>query len=360
MSGPTKRKSSTPRKAVAKRPAPRKRQPSLTPERLLQLGMGFWGPRALLSAVELGLFTVLAKGPLDEKQLRAQLGLHPRAARDFFDSLVALGPLQRRAGKYRNAPDADAFLDRDKPGYIGGMLDMAAVRLYPFWGSLTEALRTGAPQNEAKTGGDFFASLYSDPERLRGFLSAMTGLSMGAARAIARKFPWKSYETFVDVGCAQGCLPVEVALAHKHIRGAGFDLPPVGRIFDDYVRTFRLGDRLAFAGGDFFRDPLPAADVVVMGHVLHDWNLEEKHLLLQKAYAALPKRGALIVYDTMIDDARTRNVPGLLMSLNMLVETPGGFVYTPSDCRAWMKATGFRKTAVVALTPAESMVIGSK
>jgi len=348
------------KKHVAKRPSARKSPASLTPERLLQLGMGFWGPRALLSAVELGLFTVLAKGALDESQLRERLGLHPRAARDFFDALVALGPLQRRAGKYRNAPDANAFLDRSKPGYIGGMLEMAAVRLYPFWGSLTEALRTGAPQNEIKTGDDFFGALYGDAERLRGFLAAMTGLSMGAARAIARKFAWKSYETFADVGCAQGCLPVQVALAHKQIRGTGFDLPPVGPIFDAYARSFGLGGRLSFAGGDFFRDPFPAADVIVMGHVLHDWNLEEKNLLLQKAYAAIPKRGAVIVYDTMIDDARTQNVPGLLMSLNMLVETPGGFDYTPSDCRGWMKSTGFRRTTVVPLTPAESMVIAYK
>ncbi len=360
MPRPKKAKTAALKKRVAPRSAARKRQPSLTPERLLQLGMGFWGPRALLSAVELGLFSVLAKGALGEAQLRERLGLHPRAARDFFDALVALGPLQRRAGKYCNAPDADAFLDRAKPGYIGGMLEMAAVRLYPFWGSLTEALRTGAPQNEIKTGDDFFGALYGDPERLRGFLAAMTGLSMGAARAIARKFPWKSYESLADMGCAQGCLPVHVALAHKHIRGTGFDLPPVGPIFDDYAHSFGLGDRLAFAGGDFFRDPLPAADVIVMGHVLHDWNLEEKHLLLQKAYAAMPRRGALIVYDTMIDDARTQNVPGLLMSLNMLVETPGGFDYTPSDCRGWMKATGFRSTTVVPLTPAESMVIARK
>jgi hypothetical protein len=310
--------------------------------------------------VELGVFSVLAKGALDEARLRERLALHPRAARDFFDALVALGPLQRQAGKYRNAPDANAFLDRAKPAYIGGVLEMNATRLYAFWGSLTEALRTGAPQNEAKTGGDFFGALYSDPERLRGFLAAMTGLSMGSARAIARKFPWKSYATFVDVGCAQGCLPVQVALAHKHVRGTGFDLPPAGPIFDDYARSFCLGDRLTFAGGDFFRDPLPPVDVIVMGHILHDWNLEEKHLLLQKAYAALPKRGALIVYDAMIDDARSHNVPGLLMSLNMLIETPGGFDYTPSDCRGWMKATGFRNTTVVPLTPAESMVIATK
>ena len=350
----------TVRKRTPARARPRTSRPALSPARLLQLGMGFWGPRAFLSAVELGVFTLLGKGPLDDKQLRERLGLHPRATHDFLDTLVALGVLQRRSGKYSNAPDAAAFLDRAKPGYVGGLLEMAAARLYPFWGSLTEALRTGAPQNEAKQGGDFFAALYADPERLRGFLSAMTGLSMGSARAIAHKFAWKDGATFVDVGCAQGCLPVEVALAHKRVRGTGFDLAPVGPIYEDYVRSFRLEARLKFQAGDFFRDPLPQADVVVMGHVLHDWNLEEKHLLLQKAYAALPRHGTLIVYDAMIDDARSRNVAGLLMSLNMLIESPGGFDYTPADCRGWLKATGFRKTSVVPLTATESMVIATK
>jgi uncharacterized protein YijF (DUF1287 family) len=117
---------------------------------------------------------------------------------------------------------------------------------------------------------------------------------------------------------------------------------------------------LRFHAGDFFRDPLPEADVLIMGHILHDWNLQQKHLLLQKAYAALPKGGALIVYDAMIDDARSRNVAGLLMSLNMLIETPGGFGYTSADCRGWMKATGFRRTSVVPLTQTDSMVIATR
>ncbi|MGE0114871.1 MAG: methyltransferase [Steroidobacteraceae bacterium] len=349
-------------RASAKRAPARARatRSTLSPARLLQLGLGFWGPRAFLSAVELGVFTLLAKGPLDEAQVSARLALHQRSARDFLDALVALGVLQRRAGKYRNAPDADAFLDRAKPAYVGGALEMAAARLYPFWGSLTEALRTGAPQNEAKQGGDVFAMLYADPERLRGFLASMTGISMGSAKAIARKFPWKKYQTFVDVGGAQGCASVQVALAHKHLSGGEFDLPAVGPIYEDYVRSFGLDARLKFHAGNFFRDPLPQADVLIMGHILHDWNLQEKHLLLQKAYAALPKRGALIVYDSMIDDARSRNVAGLLMSLNMLIETRGGFDYTPADCRGWMKATGFRQTKVVPLTTTESMVIATK
>jgi len=341
---------------AARRPAPA----ALSPERLLQLGLGFFAPRTLLSAVELGLFTALARGPLDEAQLRERLGLSPRSARDFLDALVALGVLQRQAGRYRNAPDANAFLDRNKPAYAGGMLEMAAARLYPFWGSLTEALRTGLPQNEARTGGDMFTALYADPERLRGFLSAMTGVSSASARAIARRFPWKKYRTFIDIGGAQGCLSVQVALAHKHLHGGEFDLPQVAPIYEDYVRSFGLDGRLKFQAGDFFRDPLPQADVLVMGHILHDWNLQEKHLLLQKAYAALPRHGVLIVYDAMIDNARSRNVAGLLMSLNMLIETAGGFDYTPADCRGWMKATGFRRTSVVALTRTESMVVATK
>ena len=196
---------------------------------------------------------------------------------------------------------------------------MANARLYRFWGSLTEGLRTGKPQNEAKTGEDFFGTLYSDPQRLEGFLKAMTGLSIGSARVIARKFPWKQYRTFTDVGCAQGGVAVEIALAHRHLSGAGMDLPVVQPLFEAYARQKGVGERLRFHAGDFFKEPLPASDVLIMGHILHDWNLEEKMMLLRKAYDALPPKGALIIHESLIDDARKDNAFGLLMSLNMLI-----------------------------------------
>lgn len=343
------------RKRVARRPG---KQPD--PGRLLQLGWQFAASRAFLSAVELGLFTALARGALDEPTLRERLGLHERGSRDFFDTLVALGLLTRRRNLYANAPDVDLYLDRTKPEYVGGMLEMMAGRLYGFWGSLTEGLRTGKPQNEAKHGGDLFGSLYANSEALRGFLAAMTGVSMASARAIARKFPWRKYASFCDVGGAQGCVSVQLAQAHRHLAGGEFDLPPVQPIYEDYVRGFGLEDRLRFTAGDFFRDPLPSADVLIMGHILHDWGLQEKQLLLQKAYAALPRHGALIVYESMIDDGRSRNLGGLLMSLNMLIETPAGFDFTIADCRQWMKATGFRRTQAVPLAGPETMVIGYK
>ena len=336
-------------------------QGSVTPEKIMQLGLGFWGSKALLSAIETGLFTALSNGPLAAAELAARLQLHSRSARDFFDALVSLGMLERDGELYRNTAETEQFLVRGKPGYIGGMLEMANERLYPFWGSLTEGLRTGQPQNEIKTGGTgLFESLYGDPERLRLFLGAMTGLSMGASLAIAEKFPWRDYHTVVDVGGAQGGLLVQICLAHTHLSGTNFDLPVVGPIFEEYVAANGLSDRLAFQAGDFFNEPLPSAEVITMGHILHDWNLDEKRMLLDKAYRALPEGGALIVFEALIDDERRENAFGLLMSLNMLIETPGGFDYTGQDCSQWMREAGFRETRVEHLAGPDSMIIGMK
>jgi hypothetical protein len=334
----------------------------VTPDAILQLGLAFWGSKTLLSAVELGLFTVLAEaGSLDGDQLRERLGVHPRSSADFFDALVALGMLSRADGRYSNTPATELFLDRAKPSYCGGILEMANARLYPFWASLTEALQTGAPQNESKGGGDDpFAAIYADPDRLAQFARSMTGLSGGVAAAIAAKFPWRAHHSVIDIGCAEGAVAVQVALAHAHITGGGFDLPPLAPIFDGYVSRAGLAERLSFTAGDFFADALPSADVLVLGHILHDWDLEKKRLLLQKAYDALPEGGALIVYDAIIDDERRGNAFGLLMSLNMLIETGGGFDYTGADCQGWLRDAGFRETYVEHLVGPDSMVVGIK
>ena len=332
-----------------------------TPDAIMQLGTAFWASKTLLSAVELGLFSELAStGPLDGEALRERLDLHPRSARDFFDALVALRMLEREDGLYRNTAETDLFLDRAKPSYVGGLLEMLNARLFGFWNSLTEGLRTGEPQNESKTGGNMFEAIYSSPDLLRGFAKAMTASSAGPAQAIASTFPWDRYKTVIDIGCAEGCVPVQVALAHGHMSGGGFDLPVVEPLFDEYVGAAGLGDRLRFYSGDFFADELPNADVLVMGRILHDWDMEEKRLLLEKAYSALPEGGALIVYEAIIDDDRRENAMGLLMSLNMLIETSGGFDFTGADCQRWMAETGFRETDVKHLVGPISMVVGIK
>jgi hypothetical protein len=334
---------------------------SPTPDAIMQLGTAFWGSKTLLTAVELRLFGALGEaGPLDVEGLRELLGLHPRSARDFFDALVALRMLERDdGGRYSNTAATDLFLDPAKPSYMGGILEMFNARLYGFWGSLTEALRTGEAQSEVKTGGDFFESLYADPERLAQFAGAMSGLSTATGQAIAAKFPWRDYGSVIDIGCAQGAVPTAIVTTHEHLVGGGFDLPPIEPIFNAYVARFGLADRLHFTAGNFFTDPLPSADVIVMGHILHDWDLAQKRMLMEKAYAALPAGGALIVYEAIIDDDRRENAFGLLMSLNMLIEGLG-FDYTGADCRGWMADTGFRESYVEHLVGPDSMVVGIK
>jgi hypothetical protein len=332
-----------------------------TPAAIMQLGMGFMASKTLLSAVELGLFSALAEGPLDGETLRRRLGLHERSARDFFDALVALGMIERDASqRYLNTAASAFYLDRSKPSYIGGLLEMMNARLYPYWGSLTEGLKTGQPQNEAKSGGDLFAALYANPARLATFAAAMTGVTLPLALAIAEKFPWRDYKTIIDIGTAQGCLPVQLAAAHPHLAGGGFDLPPVRSEFEAYVARHGLTDRLRFYPGDFMRDPLPAADVLVMGHILHDWDLPTKKRLIAKAHAALAPGGARIVYHKMIDDGRRENAAGLLMSLNMLIETRGGFDYTSADCLGWLREAGFADARVERLGGPHAMAIGHK
>lgn len=331
------------------------------PDPILQIGFGFWASKTLLSAIELELFTELAKHPLPLVELQSRLGLHSRSARDFFDALVSMGFLEREDGAYRNSPATDFYLDKSKASYMGGMLEMCNHRLYPFWSHLTEALRTGRPQNETREGErPVFEALYADPARLKQFLRGMTALSRGANRAVAQLFPWTKYRSFADIGTAQGDLAVQIAVSNSHLQGIGVDLPEVAPIFEEYVVENGVADRLRFEHCDFSKDPLPRVDVITMGHILHDWNLKTKRMLIGKAYDALPKGGALIIYEAIIDDERRKNTFGLLMSLNMLIETHDGFDYTGADCCGWMKAAGFRETRVEHLVGPDSMVIGIK
>lgn len=330
-------------------------------DRIQYLSFGFMASKVLFSAIELGLFTELAKGPLEAEEIQKRCGLHPRGVRDFLDTLVALGMLERRGEVYSNTSETDFYLDRAKPTYIGHYVEISSLREYQLFDTLSEALRTGEPQNEIKSGDeDWVDAMYRTPERLRMFLRGMTGHSLPSAMAIAQKFPWENYRTFADIGTAEGCLPVQVAMAHPHLMGEGFDLPAVRPFFEEYVASFRLQDRVKFRLGDFFKESLPAADVLVMGMILHDWNLDLKMTLLKKAYDSLPRGGALIVYEHLIDDERRKNVNSLLMSLLMLVETQGGFDYTGADCCRWMREAGFSETRVTQLTGVESMVVGIK
>jgi predicted O-methyltransferase YrrM len=340
-------------------------QEELDPSHIMQVGVAFWASKTLLSAVELQLFTHLGVDSMSGEEIRERLGLHPRGTYDFLDTLVALQFLERDGdgsdGRYRNTAETAAFLNRQSPTYIGGILEMRNARSYQFWGSLTEALQSGKPQNEIKqTGRPMFDELYSDPARLEQFMNAMAGISLGNCQVLADRFDFSKYKTVCDVGGATGQLCTILARRHPHLRCTTLDLPVVAPIAEKTIATAGLSDRVATASVDFFVDALPGADVITMGMVLHDWNLDQKMHLIRSAYDALPDGGALIVIENLIDDARRENAFGLMMSLNMLIEFGDAFDFTGSDLAGWCREAGFREVEILPLTGPASAGVAYK
>jgi hypothetical protein len=344
---------------------PTANDPTVTPDHIMQIGMGFWASKVLMSAVELGVFTYLANTSKTAHEIESALDLHPRGTFDLLDTLVALGLLARdgsgAAGRYSNTAGTAAFLDRKSPRYIGGMLEMANARLYRFWADLTPALKTGQPQNEIKhSGRPMFDELYADPKRLEQFLDAMSGISAANFAALAETFDFSGYKTLADIGGASGQLSCLGASRHPHLTCRSCDLPVVKPIAERKIRQYGLGDRVQADVIDFMQDEFPKADVVTMGMILHDWNLDRKKMLIAKAYRALPEGGALIAVENIIDDERRKNVFGLLMSLNMLIEFGDAFDFTGADFAGWCKEAGFRRCEVRHLAGPASAAIAYK
>jgi SAM-dependent methyltransferase len=351
--------------ALARAAAPVIAAAELDPQRIIETGAAFWPSKVLLTAVELDVFTTLGARALTGPELRRALGLHPRGVYDFLDALVALGFLDRigdgPSGKYRNTPNSATFLDKNQPTYIGGMLEMLNSRLFGYWNDLGAALRTGQPQNEVKHAKrPLFEELYSDPARLEQFMSAMRGISGPNFKALAEKFDFTKYRTVCDVGGATGQLAVTVAERHPHLQVTSFDLPIVEPIAKRWIAKSPVASRVTTAAGDFLKDPLPRADVITMGMILHDWNLDKKKHLIRLAYDALPPGGAFIAVENLIDDARRENAFGLMMSLNMLIEFGDAFDFTGADFGAWTREAGFRSYEVVHLNGACSAAIAYK
>ncbi len=338
----------------------------VTPAQIMQVGIGFWASKVLLTAVNMELFTHLSLCPLSGEEIKGKLGFQSRGLYDFLDSLVSLGFLNREGLKveafYSNTEETDLFLDKTKPTYIGGILEMANHRLYQFWGNLEEALKTGQPQNEIKNNGvSLFDELYKNPERLNEFMMAMQGVQMGSFIELASRFDFTNHNLLCDIGGASAALSIQVAQKNPHMRCVSADLPVVEPIARKNIEKFNLQDRIKTINLDFFEESeFPDADVITMGNILHDWGIHDKKMLMKKAYNALQKGGALIVVENVIDDERSKNTFGLLMSLNMLVETLEGFDFTSADFETWAKEIGFSDVEKMPLAGPTSAVIAYK
>jgi len=351
-------------------PEKTKTAPEITPSKIMQIGMGFWASKAMLTAVNLGLFTLLAPAALSEKQIKDKLGFacSDRHVFDWLDTLVSLGFLEREGllqdAVYSNAADTGLFLDKNKKTYMGGILEMADSRLYKYWGDLEEGLRTGQQQNEGKGNPlgnmDFFSELYKDPEKLHEFMNAMSGIQSGNFMALVSQFEFNKYKSMLDLGGADGWLSIQVCLKHPDIHCTTFDLPPVESLALQKIKAFNLSDRIDVASGDLLKDPFPKAEVIAMGNILHGMSEEVKQQLVQKVYESLPAGGVFIAIENIIDDERRQNTFGMLMSLNMLIENGDAFDYTMNDFERWTSTAGFTSTSQIPLAGPSSAAIAYK
>ncbi|HKT03962.1 MAG TPA: methyltransferase [Rugosimonospora sp.] len=321
-----------------------------------RLANGFCTAKILLTGAELGLFETLAAGPATESEIVARLGLNGRGLRDFLGSLVALGLLLRSGEQYANTEIADRFLARAGGEYLGGFLHRADAMLYPVWGRLGDALRTGEPQ-VADAGDGSFGHMIADPARLRQFLGMMDAMNGPVAGLLADAFDWSQYRSFADIGGARGNLAARLVTARPHLSATVFDLPEMAEPFAEHMDRHGTAASVLFTGGDFFADPLPSADVLIFGHVLHDWSAAQNAALLANAYESVPVGGAVLVYDAMLDP----DVPDLarmLVSLNMLLVTARGAEYPVADCRDWYRLAGFTDVTARPLGANDTLVIG--
>ncbi|WP_328304448.1 acetylserotonin O-methyltransferase (plasmid) [Streptomyces sp. NBC_00435] len=305
-----------------------------------RLNTAYAQSKLLHSAVEVGVFELLAEGPASLKEIEERLELHPRLLRDFCDGLVALGLLEREDGTYRNSAKTEQVLLKDSPLYLGSAVLTASSRHLPMWGKLTEALRDGLPKAAGAAGPDVFLKLYENKDAARKFLAHMDSAHATVGPQLAQALDWSRYSSFIDVGGARGNVAAAIAQAHPHLTGGVFELPAVEPLFDEHVERLGLANRVFFHSGDFFEKPMPQTDVVILGHVLHDWALEERRTLLKRAFEAVRPGGALVIYDQMLDE-EDPNLFSVLGSLNVALVTPGS-EYTVAECRELVAEVGFQ------------------
>ena len=336
------------------------------PSQIIQIGMGFFASKVLLSAVELQLFTILADKPATSRDIAMALQLNGRGVEDFLDALVSLDLLERQgAGAtalYSNSAADGAFPRPFEPALYRRHSRDGQCPPLSFLGQPDRGIaqRQAAERAQGRGRQGAVRCPLCRPAPAGGLRGGDGRIQQGNFAALAETFDFSQYRSMCDIGGASGALAMAVARRHPKLTCISFDLPPVTEVARRALAAQGMSDRVVLQSGSFFDDPLPRADVVTMGNILHDWGLDTKKMLIRKAYEALPEGGCLIAIENVIDDDRRHNTFGLLMSLNMLIETNDGFDYTHAQFRSWCFEAGFRATELKPLTGPTSAAIAYK
>jgi 3-hydroxy-5-methyl-1-naphthoate 3-O-methyltransferase len=345
--------------------------PPTSPDPIFQILTGFWASKALMSAVELGLFTKLSGGKqMMLKELQQALEMEARPTDVFTSALASLGLLQVTKKDYgerlfANSPVSEMFLDKSKESYMGDIISMFDKRLYKAWHKLVESLQTNKPVNAADGGGaeSIFDQAKSKQavEEIQKFTHAMHGVSIGPAMQLPKVYDFSKHSRMMDIGGGSGVYAIQVVKANPHMIATVIDLEAVCQVAEQYIKSYNLEDKIKTKPLDFFKEDIPKGyNVAFLSLILHDYSEEKGIGLLKKIYDGLANDGVVVISEWLLNDEKTGPAASALMGLNMIVETYGGKNYSYAEIVDMLNQAGFKRTEKRPLAGPAEIVIGYK
>ena len=322
-------------------PAPAGEAASASPALIVELAVAYRRSMILFAATDLGVFTVLADGPLDAAAVARSCGAHPHGTEGLLNACVAERLLERDGDGYRNTPTADTFLVRGRPAFMGDAFKYAE-DLYPAWGRLAEFARTNVPPVRAEE------MLGQDKARTRHFVRAMHNRARGTAKALPHDVDLRGRRHLLDVGGGPGTYSMILCEQNPGLTATVFDLPGVLEVTREIVDEHGFTARVRLHPGSYLTDDFPGGnDVVLLSGMMHRETPGTCRMLLRKAFAALEPGGLVVVSDVFFDDERHVSPPfAAHFALNMMLTSPHGSAHGKTEMAAWMREAGFRDVQV--------------
>ena len=330
--------------------------------RLTELAFGFVNSQAFVSAVDLGVFDALAEEPATADEVAQRTGIHPIAARRLLMLLVSLDLVEQERGRFRNS-SVGHFCTSRSAVKLGPMS-----RINPFYAMtahLTDALREYTPRWQQTLGvsaADVFTGLYADPVRLREFADLMNAISVPQGQLIATYFDFAPHHCIMDVAGGPGGQSIAIGVHHPHLRGIITDMEPVCVVAREQIAANGLGKRFTAIAADLMEGPYPSgADVILLGHILHDWSDEVCGVILRNCAAALPAGGTLLISESVLQDdfsgSTNAHVKDMLM---LLANESGARERSEAEYRQLLNAAGFDTLNVLRLPASRDLLVARK
>jgi acetylserotonin N-methyltransferase len=315
----------------------------------------------MFAAVSLGVFDALESGPRKLTVLAGDLKADPDGLERLLDACVNLQLLSRGAEGYANLPVAKAYLTKTSPHRLTGYISYSNEVMWKLWGNLADAVREGTHRWKQTYGfdGPIFSHFFRDEAAKCEFLMGMHGYGLISSPQVIGAFDLNRFQTFIDLGGATGHLAIAACQRYPALRAVVFDLPEALPLAREIIGASPVADRITFAGGDFFADPLPEGDLIAVGRILHDWTEAKILKLLARIYKRLPAGGALLIAEKLLDEDKRGPRWAQMQSLNMLTCTEGK-ERTLSEYEALLKKTGFTEVSGCRTNSPLDAVLASK